>query len=105
VVFCSILGWSGGFGATKDAEPLRSIDGIEAPSKSWRAECGDVTSFHQVRTSISTRALNPKRNTKRKKRAAGKPAQVRAKEGTKCRGAIKENHNPQAMWVFSFDIP
>ena len=26
---------------------------------------------------------------------------VRAKEGTKCRGAIKENHNPQAMWVFS----
>jgi len=29
--------------------------------------------------------------------------EVRAKEGTKCRGAIKENHNPQAMWVFSSD--
>jgi hypothetical protein len=29
--------------------------------------------------------------------------EVRRKEGTKCRGAIKENHNPQAMWVFSSD--
>ena len=29
--------------------------------------------------------------------------EVRAKEGTKCRGAIKENHNLQAMWVFSSD--
>ena len=29
--------------------------------------------------------------------------EVRAKEGTKCRGAIKENHNPHAMWVFSSD--
>jgi hypothetical protein len=35
--------------------------------------------------------------------ADGVLGQVRAKEGTKCRGAIDGNDNPQALWVFSSD--
>jgi len=30
-------------------------------------------------------------------------AQIRAKEGTKCRGAVADNDSPQALWVFSAD--
>lgn len=35
--------------------------------------------------------------------ADGVLGQVRAKEGTKCRGAINGNDSPQALWVFSSD--
>jgi hypothetical protein len=35
--------------------------------------------------------------------ADGVLGQVRAKEGTKCRGAIDGNDSPQALWVFSSD--
>ena len=36
-------------------------------------------------------------------RADGVLGQVRAKEGTKCRGAIDGNNFPQSLWVFSSD--
>jgi hypothetical protein len=35
--------------------------------------------------------------------ADGVLGQVRAKEGTKCRGAVDGNDSPQALWVFSSD--
>jgi hypothetical protein len=38
-----------------------------------------------------------------KKVADGVLGQVRAKEGTECRGAIDGNDSPQALWVFSTD--
>jgi hypothetical protein len=38
-----------------------------------------------------------------KRVASGVLSQVRAKEGTKCRGAIDGNQSPQALWVFSSD--
>jgi hypothetical protein len=38
-----------------------------------------------------------------KKVSDGVLGQVRAKEGTKCRGAIDDNDRPQALWVFSSD--
>lgn len=38
-----------------------------------------------------------------KKLSDGVLGQVRAKEGTKCRGVIDGNDSPQALWVFSSD--
>ncbi|HEY2119925.1 MAG TPA: hypothetical protein VGH37_12120 [Candidatus Acidoferrum sp.] len=35
--------------------------------------------------------------------AGGVLARVKAKEGTKCRGAINGNDSPQSLWVFSAD--
>jgi hypothetical protein len=50
-----------------------------------------------------TAAGNPNLVVGKGVEGGGVLSQVRAKEGTKCRGTIEGNENPQALWVFSSD--